>query len=83
MTGYLLDTSVISIIAPGKPLLPAPFASWLREHGEQLFMPAIAVAEIEEGVCKLRRAGGTRRANLLSAWLDALIRAAWVPCWTG
>ena len=74
MTGYLLDTSVISIIAPGKPPLPVPLASWLREHDGELFVPAIAVAEIEEGICKLRRAGGTRRANLLSAWLDALIQ---------
>lgn len=74
MSGYLLDTSVISLVGPGKPPLPDPVTGWLRAHADELFVPAVAVAEIEKGICKLRRAGSTTRVDKLSAWLDALIQ---------
>ena len=32
-----------------------------------------AVSEIEQGICKLRRSGGTERADGLARWLDALL----------
>lgn len=73
MSGYLLDTSVISLVGPGKPPLPAELTGWLRDHADALFVPIVAVAEIEQGIAKLRRAGGTARADRLSAWLDGLI----------
>ena len=72
-SGYLIDTSILSALAPDKPELPEAFAAWLRKHSERLYVPCIAVAEIEQGICKLRRAGGTARARRLSAWLDGLI----------
>lgn len=74
MSGYLLDTSVISLIGPGKPPLLDPVTEWLQAHADELFVPAVAVAEIEKGICKLRRAGSTTRVDTLSAWLDALIQ---------
>ncbi len=73
MTGYLLDTSVLSALAPDKPALPAEFVAWLRDRTDRLFLPSIAVAEVEAGICKLRRAGGTTRSDRLSAWLDAVL----------
>lgn len=72
-SGYLVDTSILSALAPDKPALPEAFAAWLRRNSERLYLPCIAVAEIEQGICKLRRAGGTARARRLSAWLDGLI----------
>lgn len=72
-SGYLVDTSILSAFAPDKPALPEAFAAWLRRNSERLYLPCIAVAEIEQGICKLRRAGGTARARRLSAWLDGLI----------
>ena len=33
----------------------------------------ITVAEIERGICKLRRAGGAERAARLTEWLDRLL----------
>jgi predicted nucleic acid-binding protein len=72
--GYLLDTSVISALAPGREAyLSAPFSEWLLAHNQQLFLPAIAVAELAQGIDKLRRSGATDRAQRLDLWLDGLI----------
>lgn len=72
--GYLLDTSVVSALAPGREgFVPNPFAQWLQAHHQQLFLPAIAVAEMAQGIGKLRRAGGVDRADRLDLWLDGLL----------
>lgn len=72
--GYLLDTSVISMLAPGREaFVPAPLAGWLRAHHQALFLPCIAVAEMAQGIGKLRRAGGAERAERLDRWLDGLL----------
>lgn len=72
--GFLLDTSVISALAPGRETyIPAGFAEWLHVHDAQLFIPCIAVAELAQGIGKLRRAGGVERADRLDLWLDRLI----------
>ena len=74
MKGYLLDTSVVSAIAPGKPPLPPAFIDWLRSRTDRLFLSSVVVAELEAGTAKLRRAGAVARADHLSQWLDALVR---------
>lgn len=74
--GYLLDTSVVSALAPGREaFVPAALAEWLQAHHQELFLPAIAVAEMAQGIGKLRRAGGTERADRLDRWLDGLLAA--------
>lgn len=45
----------------------------LGANANSLYVPAIAVAEIEQGIRKLQRAGGAERAARLSAWPDSLI----------
>lgn len=72
--GYLLDTSVVSVLAPGRQaFVPSPLIEWLQAHHQELFLPAIAVAEMAQGIGKLRRAGGTERADRLDRWLDGLL----------
>lgn len=72
--GYLLDTSVISALAPGREAhFPAKFGVWLEARSERLFLPCIAVAELAQGIGKLRRSGATDRADKLDHWLDGLI----------
>ena len=72
--GYLLDTSVVSALAPGREAyLPPAFGDWLQAHDAQLFLPAIAVAELAQGIGKLYRSGGMERAQRLDRWLDGLI----------
>lgn len=74
--GYLLDTSVISALAPGRDReVPADLAAWLQAHHAALYLPCVAIAELAQGIAKLRRAGGTERADRLDAWLDGLLAA--------
>jgi predicted nucleic acid-binding protein len=72
-SGFLLDTSVLSILAPGRPEREASLVTWLQTRSDRLYVSAVTISEIEQGICKLRRAGGTERADGLARWLDALI----------
>jgi len=72
-SGYLLDTSVLSLLAPGKAPPAETLANWIRAHNDALYISAITVAEVEQGIRKLRRAGAAERADALANWLDALI----------
>jgi len=79
MPGYLLDTNALSILAP--PMVPrnaatpggAAFRAWVREHGEELFLSTITLAEIQAGVSRLERKGAARRAAELARWLAAIL----------
>ncbi|MDQ2083365.1 type II toxin-antitoxin system VapC family toxin [Xanthobacteraceae bacterium Astr-EGSB] len=72
MSGHLLDTSIVSALAPDRRGQSEALLAWLR-RGEPLYLPVVAIAEIEQGICKLRRAGGGERAERLSGWLERLI----------
>ena len=69
---YLVDTNVLSAGAPSR-IVPAELIVWMDEHSAELFLSAVTVAEIEDGVAKLRREGATRKAADLAAWLEALL----------
>lgn len=72
--GYLLDTSVVSALAPGREVfVSTALAGWLQARHTELFLPAIAIAEMAQGIAKLRRAGGAERADRLDHWLDGLL----------
>ena len=74
--GYLHDTSVVSVLAPGREaFVPTPFGQWLQAHHQALFLPSVAIAEMAQGIGKLRRAGGAERADRLDRWLDGLLAA--------
>ena len=74
LKGYLLDTSVVSALAPGREaFVPGALADWLQAHHKALFLPSIAIAEMAQGIAKLRRAGGAERADRLDRWLDGLL----------
>jgi hypothetical protein len=70
--GYLVDTSVLSTLASGRE---GPVTEWLRRESDRLYVSAITVAEIEQGVHKLRRTGAAERAGRLSQWLDGILSA--------
>lgn len=70
--GFLLDASALSLLAPGRPALPDEVAGKLRRASDQLFLPTIALAEIRQGICKLRRKGSTARADAIEDWLVSL-----------
>lgn len=72
--GYLLDTSVVSMLTPGRgAFVPTPLGRCLQAHHKELFLPCIAAAEMAQDIGKLRRAGGAERADRLDRWLDGLL----------
>jgi predicted nucleic acid-binding protein len=79
MSGYLLDTNAISILAPpaaARNALPshvARFRTWVRAHDDQLFLSTITLAEIQAGISQLERKGSARRAAALAHWLGAIL----------
>lgn len=74
--GYLLDTSVLSVLTPGREaFVPTHLPPWLQAQHNKLFIPCITIAELAQGIGKLRRAGGKERANRLDSWLDGLLSA--------
>ncbi|MGB8398055.1 type II toxin-antitoxin system VapC family toxin [Bradyrhizobium sp.] len=69
---YLVDTNVISAVAPSRPVSPA-LVEWMDRHSASLFLSAVTVAEIEDGIAKLRREGARRKSADLSAWLETVL----------
>ncbi|WP_315757862.1 MULTISPECIES: type II toxin-antitoxin system VapC family toxin [unclassified Bradyrhizobium] len=69
---YLVDTNVISAASPGRPVPPA-LAAWMEAQSASLFMSVVTVAEIEDGIAKLRREGATRKSADLAEWLETVM----------
>ena len=72
MTGFLLDTSVISHLASGRRPVSATVRGWFDRNAEALSLSTVALAELAQGIAKLRRLEATSRADALRGWLDAL-----------
>jgi predicted nucleic acid-binding protein len=69
---YLVDTNVISAAAPSPPI-PSALIDWMDLHSASLFLSAVTVAEIEDGIAKLRREGAARKSADLTAWLETVL----------
>lgn len=69
---YLVDTNVISAAAPDRPV-PSALVDWMDAHSASLFLSVVTVAEIEDGIAKLRREGATRKSSNLVEWLKAVL----------
>jgi len=70
---YLADTNVISAGAPSRAVAAADLVRWMDEHSGSLYLSAVTVAEIEDGIAKARREKARRKAADLTAWLEALL----------
>jgi toxin FitB len=73
VTGYLLDTNIVSAFAPGKQLISPKIAAWFEHQADRLFLSVISVIEIEAGIRKLRRTGAYRRADDLRQWFGRIV----------
>ncbi|HUB13832.1 MAG TPA: type II toxin-antitoxin system VapC family toxin [Acetobacteraceae bacterium] len=69
---YLVDTNVVSAGAPSR-LAPDTLVAWMDAHSAVLFLSAVTVAEIEDGIARLRRERATRKSNDLASWLETLL----------
>ena len=70
---YLVDTNVVSFGAPSKAVARTDLVKWMDEHSIELYLSAVTVAEIEEGITKARREKAERKAADLTAWLETLL----------
>nr|WP_294524225.1 type II toxin-antitoxin system VapC family toxin [uncultured Rhodopila sp.] len=73
MTGFLLDTNVISETAPARAGRDISVVRWLELRTDNLFLSVVTVAEIEAGIAFARRRKAHRKAAVLSDWLDAVL----------
>lgn len=69
---YLVDTNIISARAPSR-LAPPEIVAWIDAQSAALFLSAVTVAEIKDGIVKLRREGATRKSADLRAWLETVL----------
>jgi predicted nucleic acid-binding protein len=69
---YLLDANIISAGAPSR-VAPTGLVEWMDAHSRALFLSAVTIAEIEDGIAKARREGATRKATYLTAWLETVL----------
>lgn len=75
MTGFLLDTNVISLLSPSKAEASADFIGWLERADSKgrVYLSVVTVHEIEKGVKLLEHKGATARATGLRTWLSGLV----------
>jgi hypothetical protein len=69
---YLVDTNIVSANAPARARAPGVEA-WMETHSADLYLSAVTIAEIEDGIAKVRRERATRKADPLAAWLQTLL----------
>lgn len=67
---FLLDTNIISLLAPTKRRTAADqaIASWIVERSEDLWLSVITAAEVQDGISNATRRGATRKAHDLQEW---------------
>jgi predicted nucleic acid-binding protein len=73
VTRYLVDTNIISAAAPTAAAKRPEIIRWMDSHSDDLFLSAISVAEITDGIAKAAREGAKRKAADLSAWLRTVL----------
>ena len=55
LTRYLVDTNVISAAAPTAVVRRPELVRWMDSHSHELFLSAISIAEIADGIAKAKR----------------------------
>jgi toxin FitB len=69
---YLVDTNIVSSAAPGRPV-PLALVEWMDAHSALLFLSVVTVAEIEDGIAKLKREGAARKSADLASWMETVL----------
>ncbi|WP_137114036.1 type II toxin-antitoxin system VapC family toxin [Mesorhizobium sp. GR13] len=69
---FLVDTNVISALAPSKRAGAEELIEWLDKASSQLFLSVISAAEIRSGIAKAERDGATTKARQLTEWWESI-----------
>ena len=70
---YLVDTNVLSAGAPGRSERSATLVEWMDTHSDGLFLSAVTVAAISDGIAKRARTGSASKAAALGNWLELVL----------
>ena len=70
---YLADTNVLSAGAPGRQERSPALHAWMDANSNGLFLSAVTVAEISDGIAKMRRTRSRSRAASLQDWLELVL----------
>ncbi len=75
MSGFLLDTNVISMLSPSRADSSGPFLEWLERADSEgrVFLPVVVIHEIEKGIALLEHRRATAKAAGLKVWLAGLV----------
>ncbi|RUX32719.1 type II toxin-antitoxin system VapC family toxin [Mesorhizobium sp. M7A.F.Ca.US.011.01.1.1] len=69
---FLLDTNIISAMAPSKKADRHALATWLDQASNHLFLSVVTASEVAAGIAKAEREGVTTKANSLRGWWQAV-----------
>ena len=69
---YLLDTNVISAVAPTRKDRSTALVDWLDRASDGLYLSVVTAAEVRDGIAKAMREGASRKAEVLGKWWDAV-----------
>jgi predicted nucleic acid-binding protein len=77
LSGFLLDTNVISMLSPSTAEASAQFLEWLERMDSEgrVFLSVVTIHEIEKGVVLLEHKGARAKAASLKVWLAGLVAA--------
>jgi toxin FitB len=73
VSGWLVDTNVLSAFGPDRQPPAVAFVRWFEAHTDELFICAVTVAEISAGIARLNRLGAERRADRLKNWRERVV----------
>jgi toxin FitB len=75
VSGFLLDTDVLSLLSPGRPDVPERFEAWVevQDRAGQITLSAVSIHEIEKGIRRLEAKGNVQRARALEGWVRPLV----------
>jgi len=69
---FLVDTNVISSLAPTKQEKKKQLVEWLDKVSSQLFLSVVSAAEVRAGIAKAQREGATTKARRLTEWWGSI-----------
>ena len=69
---YLVDTNVISALAPTKNGRNGDLVEWLDQASPGLFLSVVTAAEVQSGISKAEREGATTKARRLGEWWESV-----------
>jgi toxin FitB len=74
LTGFLLDTNVVSTLSPLSGSTNDDFAQWIHAQAsrDELFLSVVTIHEISKGIALLKNKGATAKAERLTIWLDTV-----------